>query len=168
MADAIPLRDAHEHLWYTSGFRDPAAAATPDIRASETVSLSSVGRIWLPNGTAVPVRRAFANVAASQTDEEIIPANASAAIRIISLAMVTGGTATNVTIKSKESGESSVAITPLFANAANGGAVLPLNLHGWAQTPDVARAVTVTTGAGSTTGITLSFIEIPSDCFDLL
>lgn len=164
MADAIPLRDAHEHMWYTPGFRDPAAAAKPP----ETVSLSSVGRIWLPNGTAVQVRRAFANVAASQTDEEIIPANPNASIRIISLAMVTGGTATNVTFKSKEADQSAVDITPLFANSANGGVVLPLNVHGWAQTPDVARAVTVTTGAGSATGITINFIEIPSDCFDLL
>lgn len=168
MADAIPLRDAHEHLWYTSGFRDPAEASSLDIRASETVSLSSVGRVWLPNGTAAQVRRAFVNVAASQTDTEIAPANPNAAIRIISLAMVTGGTATNVTFNSKESGQAGIAITPLFANAANGGAVLPLNLYGWAQTLDVARAVTVTTGAGSTTGITLNFIEIPSDCFDLL
>jgi hypothetical protein len=168
MADAIPLRDAHEHMWYTPGFRDPAAASSPDIRASETVSLSSVGRIWLPNGTAVQVRRAFVNVAASQTDEEVIPANPNASIRIISLAMVTGGTATNVTFKSKETGQSAVDITPLFANSANGGVVLPLNVHGWAQTPDVARAVTVTTGAGSATGITINFIEIPSDCFDLL
>ena len=129
MADAIPLRDANEHLWYTPGFRDQADA-TSGIRASETVSLSSVGRVWLPNGTAVSVRRAFVNVAASQTDTEIAPANPTAAIRVISLAMVTGGTATNVTLNSKESGQAGIAITPLFANAANGGAVLPLNLYG--------------------------------------
>jgi len=128
----------------------------------------TIAHVRLPNGRVLPVRRAFANVAASQTDEELIPANADAAIRIISLAMVTGGTATNVTFKSKESNEASVAISPLIANGANGGVVLPINYHGWAQTPDVARAVTVTTGAGSATGITINFIEIPADCFDLL
>lgn len=128
----------------------------------------TIAHVRLPNGTVLPVRRVFANVAASQTDEELIAANATAAIRIIALAMVTGGTATDVTFKSKESGEASVAISPLYANAANGGAVLPLNYHGWAQTLDVARAVTVTTGAGSTTGILANFIEVPADCFDLL
>jgi hypothetical protein len=151
-------------MWYTHGFRDPSSAPT----VPENVALASVGRVWLPNGTAVPVRRSFANVAASQTDEELIPANPNAAIRIRSIAMVAGGTATDITLKSKESDQASVAITPLFANAARTPNVMPLNYHGWAQTPDVARAVTATTGAGSATGITVLFIEIPADCFDLL
>jgi hypothetical protein len=127
-----------------------------------------IGHLRLPNGRVLAVRRAFGNVAAGQTDEEFIPANPDAAIRIISLAMVCGATATTVTIKSKESGQSSEAITPLFANAINGTLSLPLNYHGWAQTPDVARAVTITTGAGASTGILMNFIEIPPDCFDLL
>jgi hypothetical protein len=46
MADAIPLRDAHEHMWYTSGFRDPAAAAAG---IPTTVVQSTNG----PNSSAV-------------------------------------------------------------------------------------------------------------------
>ena len=43
MADAIPLRDAHEHMWYTPGFRDPAAAAagTPTTVAQSANAPSS-------------------------------------------------------------------------------------------------------------------------------
>ena len=127
-----------------------------------------VGRLITPNGTVLPIRRAFGNVNAGATDDAFIDANPTAAIRIVGAFIQGGDTGTDVTIKSKETGESSVAISPLLALGNNGSLVLPYNPQGWFQTPDVARAITITTGAGSATGITLLFIEIPADNFDLL
>lgn len=127
-----------------------------------------LGYLLAPNGQALQIRRAFADVAAGSTDAALIPAEEGMTPRILSLAMVTGGTATTVTLKSKTGEEASVAISPLFANAANGGAVLPFNEHGWFQALQAGDAVTVTTGAGSSTGLLVQFVMIPDDAFGLL
>lgn len=102
---------------------------------------------------------AFANVAASQTDSSIIaaPSSSDRRFRILSVAFVTGATATNVTFNSKGSG-AGVAISCAFQNAANGGAVLNFNEAGWFETSK-GEALTATTGAGSTTGIQVTYVE---------
>jgi len=123
----------------------------------------SMGAVYTPNGTTLQVKRAWINIAASQTATEFIPAVANAVIRIISLAMVSGATATNVTFNS-----AAVATGPLWANGANGGIVLPRNDDGWIQGLAINEAITITTGAGSTTGIVALFVEIPEDEFNLL
>ncbi len=95
----------------------------------------------------------FANIAASQTDSALVTAIAGRYIRVIGLATLTGATATTITFNSKGSG-SGTAISMLLANAANGGAVLPLAPGGrwWFQT-NIGEALTATTGSGSTTGV---------------
>ena len=90
---------------------------------------------------------AFVNIAASQTAAAVVAAVAGKKIRVLALAFVCGATATNATFNS-DSG----AISCLFANAANAGAVLGLNPVGWFET-DEGEALTLTTGAGSTTGV---------------
>lgn len=104
------------------------------------------------------VKRAFVNVAAAQTDNAFVAAVANRSIRVIALVMETGGTATTVTFNSKPAGAGS-AISPLFANAINGHVELQLNEHGWFQTVS-GEGLTVTTGAGSTTGILINYIEV--------
>lgn len=101
---------------------------------------------------------AFANVTASSTDSSIIAAVSGKSIVVVQLAMVSGATATNVTFNSKPSGAGS-AISPLFANGANGGAVLNYNQQGWFKTSP-GEGLTVTTGSGSTTGILVGYITI--------
>jgi len=95
-----------------------------------------------------------ANIAASQTASSLVAAVTGKKIRVVALAMVTGGTATDVTFNS-----ASTAISPLFANGANGGAVLPFNPVGWFETV-AGEALTVTTGAGSTTGFLISYVLV--------
>lgn len=104
--------------------------------------------------------RAFANVAASQTDSSVVSAKAGNRIRVIAAYAVAGGTATNLTFNTKPAGAGS-AISALFANAANGGFVLPRNESGWFET-SVGEGLTVTTGAGATTGIGVVYSLIPS------
>lgn len=101
---------------------------------------------------------AFANVAAGQTDVNIVSAVPGKSIKVVQIAMVTAATATNVTYNSKPSG-SGTAISPLFANGANGGAVLPYNHEGWFSTTP-GQGLSVTTGSGSTTGILVGYITI--------
>ena len=108
-------------------------------------------------GLEKTIKTAIANIAASQTDSSLVTAVAGKKIRVIGLAMVSGNTATNVTFNTKPSG-SGTAITPLFANAANGGLVLPLNENGWFETT-VGQGLSVTTGSGATTGILVSYVE---------
>lgn len=94
---------------------------------------------------------AFANVAASQTDSVIKAAFTGKRINVLAVYCVAGGTATNLTFNTKPAG-AGTAISALLANAANGGAVLPFNPKGWFTTA-AGEGLTVTTAAGSTTGI---------------
>jgi hypothetical protein len=96
-----------------------------------------------------------ANIAASQTDSSLVSAKTGFIIAVYQLAVLVGGTATDVTFNSKPSG-AGVAISPLFAFGANGGIVLPFTGRAWFKTV-VSEGLTVTTGAGSTSGILLSY-----------
>lgn len=127
-----------------------------------------IGHLFMTNGQRLQVKRAWANITASQTDAPFIPGVANATIRIIALTMLAGGTATNLTFNSYPSGGPGVACSPLFANGANGGAVVPRMLEGWIQAAQSGDGITITTGAGSTTGVIALFIEIPDDLFNEL
>lgn len=96
----------------------------------------------------------FANIAASATATSVISAVSGKVLRIHAVAMVTGATATNATFNS-----ATTAISCLFANGANGGAVLPFLERGWFETTSGA-ALTVTTGAGATTGFQIIYSEV--------
>lgn len=99
---------------------------------------------------------AFANVAAAQTDSVLVAAVADKRVRVKALAFVTGATATAATFNTKGSG-AGVACSPLFANAANGGAVLPNNPEGWFET-ETGEGLSLTTGAGATTGVIVKYV----------
>jgi hypothetical protein len=101
----------------------------------------------MQNGTLT----AFANVALSQTDSAVVTAVPGAKINVLAVYAIAGGTATNLTFNSKPAGPGT-AISALLANAANGGAVLGYNPKGWFRT-NVGEGLTVTTGAGSATGV---------------
>jgi len=112
----------------------------------------------ISNGQLVVPKFAFANVAASQTDSSLVAAVSGKRIRVINYTMVAGSTATNVTFNSKGGG-AGTAITSLKANAANGGAAPGEALKGHFQTA-VGEGLTVTTGAGSTVGIDITYVEV--------
>lgn len=94
---------------------------------------------------------AFVNPAASQIDSVVVAAKTGTRINVLAVYCIAGGTATNLTFNSKGSG-AGTAISALFANGINGGAVLPFNPKGWFTT-NLSEGLTVTTGAGSATGI---------------
>lgn len=104
------------------------------------------------------VKRAFANVAASQTDSVLVAAVTGKAIRVISAVWMAGGTATTLVFNSKPAG-AGVAISPVFANGVNGGQALQEFQSGWLQT-NQGEGLTVTTGAGASTGILVAYTEV--------
>lgn len=159
--DWVPLRlDSNGALWVR--LADATVSATDlDIRnlaatQDDVVTYQATDAIYEGNSALTP-KFAFANIAASQTDAALVAAVASKKIRVLALVMVTGGTATNVTFTSKPAG-AGAAKSPLFANAANGGVVLPFNPVGWFETV-VDEGLSVTTAAGSTTGIQVVYVE---------
>ncbi len=144
--------------------RSQVAVIEDATTRGQRAAVSATGRLAVEaevlSGTlaGLTVKRAFANVAASSTDSSIVAAVASKKIRVLAVAVVAGGTATNITFNSKPAG-AGTAISPLFANAANGGEILPFMQHGWFETT-AGEGLTVTTGAGSTTGVLVIYVEV--------
>jgi len=124
----------------------------------QSAGMNVSGQIIDTHANILPVKRAFANVSQSQTDSALVTAVAGYKLRVIAVVAIAGATATDLTFNSKPSG-SGVAISPKFANGVNGGEVLPFNPHGWFETA-TGEGLSVTTGAGSTTGILVHYVEI--------
>jgi hypothetical protein len=103
-------------------------------------------------------KKAKANVAASQTDSSLVTAVAGKILRVLGVVAVAGATATDLTFNTKPAG-AGTAISPLFANDVRGGIVLPETPSGWWDTSS-GEGLTVTTGAGSTTGISVIYVEL--------
>lgn len=109
----------------------------------------------------------LANVAASQTDANIVTGLNGKIIRVIGGFAVVAGTATNVTFNSKGTG-AGTAISSIIPCGINGGILMPLPPSlptgeppfGYFQT-NKGEGLTVTTGAGaSITGITITYVTI--------
>lgn len=111
-------------------------------------------RVGTVDSSGKQPKTAFADVAASQTDSEIVAAVSGKHIRVLAYVIQCGGTATTIVFNT-----ASTAITPSFANAANGGSVVPFNPVGWFETNE-GEALTVTTGAGSATGVLVRYVEV--------
>lgn len=133
-----------------------ALLVTSGAGASNTAV--SGGIVDTASGTVVTPKYAFANVAAATTDGAVVAAVAGKKIRVLGVVFVAGATATTLTFTSKPAGAGS-AKSCLFANAANGGASLPVNDQGWFETV-AGEGLSATTGAGSTTGVQVVYIEV--------
>lgn len=140
------------------GVRNDLLATTRTSTNGDYSSLSvdSLGAVFV-NTAPGEVKRAFVNLAASTTDGSIVAAVATKSIRILSAFLLCGATPTTVTFKSKPAGASS-AISPDLQAGQNGGLVLPFNQSGWFQTV-AGEGLTATSGAGSTVGILVNYIE---------
>lgn len=111
-------------------------------------------------GAEIAVQSAFANISASTTDGSLgIAGVYGKRVALLSAVFMAGATATNATFNSKPSGSAGSAASMLFANAANGGAVLPFNPHGWLLTK-TGEGLTLTTGSGSTTGVQVQYAYV--------
>lgn len=135
--------------------------ALPRLAAAEPVSGEGIS--W--NYTLRPVRHAMATVNAGSTDAaftkdagfQLFPVSGKQ-LCLVSAYGIAGGTATALTFNSKGSG-AGTAVSPAYTLGANG----PLNL---AWNPNChfltkeGETFTVTTGAGSTIGLGITYIEV--------
>lgn len=117
------------------------------------------GQVLAPDGSVLTVKRTFANVAASQTDSNLVTAVPGKKIRVLGYTLHAGDSAgSDVTFNSKPVG-AGTAVTSLKNLSANQQMVYPQNEDGWFETT-AGQGLTVTTGAGSTTGIDLVYVEV--------
>lgn len=123
----------------------------------DSISTYKTGGYIMNGLTAVPVQTVIANVAVSQTDQVLVVAVSGKKIYVLGFYGHTGATATNVTLNSKGSG-AGTAISPILPNGANTGEVLPVQEFAWYST-NVSEGLTVTTGEGSTTAVTVIYAQ---------
>lgn len=99
---------------------------------------------------------AWDSIAASTTDSILVAAVAGKKIRVYAFLLNQGDTTpSTVTFNSKGAG-AGTAIYPALKYAANGGTNPPETASGWFET-NVGEGLSVTTGAGSTTGVAVTF-----------
>ncbi len=113
-------------------------------------------RITLETGSLGTVKLTFIDVTASQTDKAVVAATTGKKIRVLSVVIASGSTASTVVFNSKPSG-AGTQISGTFAPANNAVAVLGRNIDGWFET-NSGEGLSVTTSAGSTTGITITYV----------
>jgi hypothetical protein len=102
------------------------------------------------------VINAYDAVAASATDSVLVSAKTGKRIRVLSVVINQGDTTPSTVTFNSKSGGAGTAISPPLKAAANGGFVLPYNERGWFSTVN-GEGLSVTTGAGSTTGVLVTF-----------
>jgi hypothetical protein len=103
------------------------------------------------------MQQALFNIEASQTEAVLIGGVSGKRVIVHGALIVSGPNPTSLTFNSTGSG-GSFPISPTFQCGANSwGTIPPLTgLDGWFKT-NVGEGLTVTTGAGSTTGIQLLY-----------
>jgi hypothetical protein len=131
----------------------PASSRSTD---SNAVALATDA--IMNNLTALTPKFAKANIAASTTDGALVALVAAKKLRVLSFRIHAAGTATNVTFTSKPAG-AGTAISELFACGANGGRSEAFNPIGHFETA-AGEGLSVTTGAGSTVGVGVTYIEV--------
>ncbi len=134
---------------------DPLPVTAPAAaRSTHSIANSTQTDAIMSGLSALTPKFVSVSVTASSTDSSLVAAVSTKQIRVIALAVQCAATATTITF---ESG-TATRIHKIPAGA-NGGQILPTNVYGWFQTA-VSAALTVTTGTGSTTEISLVYIEV--------
>jgi hypothetical protein len=136
---------------------DPLPVTAPAAARTTHSIAASIQTDVINEGLTLLTPKFFSEtVTASDTDEELVAAvtGPSKRIRILSLVVHCAGTATTCTF---ESG-TATRIHKVPAGA-NGGQVLGFNPVGWFQTA-AGSSLTVTTGTGSDTEISGTYIEV--------
>jgi len=139
----------------SSGNPLPVNVAAAD-RTTDNVGAAMVTDALMNDTTALTPKFKSLSVAASQTDSSVVAAVTSKKIRVVAMAVQCGSTATDVTFESDEATDVRLHKVPA---GANGGQILPFNPVGWFETAS-GSALIVTTGAGSSVEITLTYVEV--------
>jgi hypothetical protein len=149
--DYIPLTTDSTGNVYVNVRSMPAAARTTDA-----IGVAHQTDAIMNGLTALTPKFKSITVTASSTDSSVVAAVASKKIRVLSLAHHCGSTATTATYESDGGSDTRLHKIPA---GANGGQVLAFSPAGHFETLS-GEALIVTTGAGSDTEITLTYVEV--------
>lgn len=127
----------------------PAAA-----RSTHSIAASIQTDAIMNANVALTPKFFTASVASGSTDSSLIALVAAKKLRIVSLVVQCGASATDATFESGGTTKKHK-----VQAGANGGQVLPPNPWGWFETA-AGESLTVTTTAGSTTEISGTYIEV--------
>jgi len=151
---AIMWEDSADTLRSVSTAKPLPVTAPAAVRTTHSIGAAIQTDAIMNALVALTPKFFSATVTAGSTDSSLIALVAAKKLRILSLAVQCGATATTATF---ESG-TATRIHKVPAGS-NGGQVLPFNPVGWFETT-AGAALTVTTGAGSDTDITGTYIEV--------
>lgn len=132
------------------------SSVAADYNADTVAAAPITGAIVIyntPSNTILTPKFAFVSASVSATTT-VIAAVTSKKLRVHQLVASAGATATTMTFNN-----TGLATAPVFQNGANGGEVLSFSPMGWFETTS-GSALTVTLGAGSTTGILVGYTEV--------
>jgi hypothetical protein len=104
-------------------------------------------------------------VAASDAEYELLPLQEGFVQRIVAAHWLCGDTATTLAFSSKDEADALTGISGVYANAANGGIVLPFNISGHFADAALDEGISLTTGAGSDIVGSVTYIKIPLSAF---
>ncbi len=152
---ATMWEDAGNTLKSVSAATPMPVTAPAATRLTHSIAVADQSDALMSGLTAMTPKFYSGTTTAGSTDSTIIASVASRKLRVLSLVCQCGGVATDLTF---ESG-TTTRIHKVPAGA-NGGQSLGPNPWGWFETTSGA-ALTVTTGAGSSTEITLTYVEVP-------
>jgi hypothetical protein len=99
---------------------------------------------------------AYDAIAASATDSALVTAVTGKKIRVVAFLLNQGDTTPSTVTFNSKGGGAGTAIFPPLKYAANGGNVVPILEAGYFET-NVSEGLSVTTGAGSTTGVVVIY-----------
>lgn len=134
---------------------NPLPVTAPAAARSTHSIASSIQTDAIMNANVALTPKFFtATVASGSTDSSLIALVAAKKLRIISLVVQCGATATDMTFESGGTTKKHK-----VQAGANGGQVLPPNPYGWFETAS-GESLTVTTTSGSTSEITGTYVEV--------
>lgn len=116
------------------------------------------GVLQTPAGVVLTVKYKNAVIAAAGTDTAFIAAVTSKKIRVLQVSLDCGATATALTFNSKPSGAGAAIYGPI-TQAISEHTTVPYSPQGWFDTV-AGEGLSITTGAGSSTTVTVAYVEV--------
>lgn len=104
-------------------------------------------------------QNAYDTVAASSTDSPLVTGGEGQRIRVVAFMVNHGDTTPSAVTFNSKGASSGTAVFPALKYAANGGTTTPECRTGWFETIE-GEDLTVSTGAGSATGIAVVYERI--------
>ncbi len=151
---AIMWEDSGDTLRSVSAAKPMPVTAPAATRATHSIAIAHQTDAIMNSATTLVPKFVSLTVTASQTDSSVIAAVTSKKIRVLSMVHHCAGTGTTLLLESGTATRIHKA-----SNGANGGEVLPFNPVGWFETAS-GSALTATTGAGSDTELTITYVEV--------